>query len=371
MILVYVPCICSAMFLMSISARDMPFRYPMIFILHVVLALALAALGAWLGWKDALPTMAHFLEDSQRSNELLVFYTWVPFAWFAVPTLVVGTAQDIADTGPQILGFLLYLPLLDEARKLTMMWMAYCLLASARSLQLCMSHAGMKFQLTPFLLRILLLELAGLVAGRARIWYLSRQGTPLTSSYLDQCSRSKEVQPVDTADLQQEHQVIPYSYVPSGACGRAEMIARSVWHRRRLYKDELKGRLLWAVHLHAEKQLTSDVLLHILTFLHEPERPVTTFLGLLSDDNTSQISGSQRTRSQTLSSLSSVSLLRRSIPLKLRRIFELKGSSGGRREEEDEELEVESSNLQALPLVALSFGVMLGTASVSLNASGH
>ncbi|CAE7454971.1 unnamed protein product, partial [Symbiodinium necroappetens] len=242
--------------------------------------------------------MAHFLEDSHRSNELLVVYTWVPFAWFAWPTLVVGTAQDIADTGPQILGFLLYLPLLDDARKLTMMWMAYCFLASARSLQLCMSHAGMKAQLTPFLLRILLLELAGLVAGRARIWYLSRQGTPLTSSYLDQCSRTKEVQvqPVNSSDLQQEHQAIPHAYVPSGACGRAEMIARSIWHRRRLYKDELRGRLLWAVHLHAEKQLTSDLLLHILTFLQEPERPVTTFLGLLSDDNTSQISGSQRTR---------------------------------------------------------------------------
>ena len=51
------------------------------------------------------------------------------------------------------------------------MWMAYCFLASARSLQLCMSHAGMKAQLMPFLLRILLLELAGLVAGRARIWH--------------------------------------------------------------------------------------------------------------------------------------------------------------------------------------------------------
>ncbi|CAE7356094.1 unnamed protein product, partial [Symbiodinium microadriaticum] len=241
--------------------------------------------------------MAHFLEDSHRSNELLVVYTWVPFAWFAWPTLVVGTAQDIADTGPQILGFLLYLPLLDDARKLTMMWMAYCFLASARSLQLCMSHAGMKAQLMPFLLRILLLELAGLVAGRARIWYLSRQGTPLTSSYLDQCSRTKEVQvqPVNSSDLQQEHQAIPHAYVPSGACGRAEMIARSIWHRRRLYKDELRGRLLWAVHLHAEKQLTSDLLLHILSFLQEPERPVTTFLGLLSDDNTSQISGSQRT----------------------------------------------------------------------------
>ncbi|CAE7639146.1 unnamed protein product [Symbiodinium sp. CCMP2592] len=138
--------------------------------------------------------MAHFLEDSQRSNELLVFYTWVPFAWFAVPTLVVGTAQDIADSGPQILGFLLYLPLLEEARNLTMMWLAYCLLASARSLQLCMSHAGMKVQLTPFLLRILLLELAGFVAGRARIWYLSCKGTPLTSSYLDAASRSKDIQ---------------------------------------------------------------------------------------------------------------------------------------------------------------------------------
>ena len=35
--------------------------------------------------------MAHFLEDSHRSNELLVVYTWVPFAWFAWPTLVVGS----------------------------------------------------------------------------------------------------------------------------------------------------------------------------------------------------------------------------------------------------------------------------------------
>ena len=135
------------------------------------------------------------------------------------------------------------------------------------------------------------------------------------------------------------------------------------------YKAELIGRFIWAVHLHKQKQLNPDVLLRILAFLHETDRPFTSFLGLL-DDGMTQVSASHRTtqaRSQSLSSMSSRVFLQKVLPLRLQHLFAQPADTGAAGPDD----ETEASNLtgvSALPWVAAGLGFLLGAITVLQHA---
>mmetsp|Transcript_23361 Transcript_23361/g.55138 ORF Transcript_23361/g.55138 Transcript_23361/m.55138 type:complete len:395 (+) Transcript_23361:46-1230(+) len=366
-ILIYVPCLCAVMVALMMQGQDAPFRYRMIITLHIVMALILSAIGIWLWQKDALPSVAHFLEDPNRSNELIVLFAWIPLFGLAAPMLVIGSAQDIADTFLQVLGYLLYLPVLEEPLNVSVAWASYGGLAMARALQLCTSHAGMTVHLTPFLRHILQLELGVFVTMRTRIWYLGRQCSPLTLSSLKD---SAEVGPrFDSHRMRRRHVSEVPCIIPEKGLGYAAQMVQDVRGRRELYKAELIGQFIWAVHLHKQKQLNPDVLLRILAFLHETDRPFTSFLGLL-DDGMTQVSASHRTtqaRSQSLSSMSSIAFLQKVLPLRLQHLFAQPADTGAAGPDD----ETEASNLtgvSALPWVAAGLGFLLGAITVLQHA---
>ncbi|CAE7808958.1 unnamed protein product [Symbiodinium sp. CCMP2456] len=348
------------------QGQEAPFRYRTYLTLHIVMAFVLSAIGLWLWQKDALPSVAHFLEDPNRSNELIVLFSWIPLFGLAAPMLVIGSAQDIADTSLQVLGFLLYLPVLEEPLNVSVAWASYGGLAMARALQLCTSHSGMPVQLTPFLRHVLQLEFGVFVTMRTRIWYLGRQCSPLTLSSLKD---SAEVGPcVDRHSIRRRLVLQEPCVLPEQGLGFAARMVLDFRGRRELYKAELIGRFMWAVHLHKQKQLNPDVLLRILAFLQESDRPFTSFLGLL-DDGLTQVSASHRTtqaRSQSLSSMSSIAFLQKVLPLRLQRLFAQPADMGAA--EADDETEASMTGVSALPWVAAGLGFLLGAITVLQHA---
>ena len=181
---------CGILFCASVASGDdgTPPRYQAVFFLHVLLSVAFACYGTRLWWsRDSLPGLAHYLEDPRRSNDLLVYvFCWAPLLVLAFPMLVLGTAQDILDTSIQVVGGLMYIPLLDEPLALMLLYSFYsclCLIRLCSMATFTESQARI-WSISSLMLRTWLIEVVLFGLLRMRICYLSRARAPLTSSSL-------------------------------------------------------------------------------------------------------------------------------------------------------------------------------------------
>ena len=291
--------------------------------LYVILSFLLLVAGAWLQRTNSLSWLGHFLEDPRRSNDLLVLLSrWL--CPVAGATLVVGHAQDIVDVcSTFLLGFfVVYLPLLDEpSQQLVNLWVGLGGLAILRLLHLHLANGALDIEASGFLLRVLLSEILIFLTASFRMRCLSRNQVPLTSTVLE--GRGELQWPKKRPS--QQHG--PVDYMLDRQTGLAAAIVRDVWARRQQYKAELTGCFLWALHLRAQRPfLTSDLLMHILSFLQvlHPAKRTGTFATSAESQasQASQVSESWRSwaRQPSLSSsMSSATLLRRSLPSRLLR----------------------------------------------------
>ena len=187
--------------------------------------------------------------------------------------------QDICDTSIiLLLGFFcLYVPLLDESFQLVILWSCFPFLAGARLWHLRLSR-GASLRVTSFMLRTCAVELVFFGVLHARIWHLNRSRAPLTVKLLKEREMLQEDDGFKDSSEGIEPQTAPkkrrpIEYFPNRPNGDADKIVRSVWERRQRYKAELTGRFLWALHFHFKTDLSAALVLHVLSFLHESERP--------------------------------------------------------------------------------------------------
>ena len=340
MTLLYMPCICAAIYPLSALAGDVPARYRAGILLYIIILPFVVGLGMWLWSSNSLPSMAHFFEDPRRSNELVQLFCFLPLISHAAPMLFVGTAQDIADTSIQVTALLMYLPVLEEPLWPSTFWICHTLLGITRIWQLGYC-GGSVIQLTAFLRRTFLLEFLAWAIVRVRIWYLSRSWTPLTLSYLEahappQCEGLK---PLEGRTMQPELRLRrparegflpPVETVPARNNGDAIRRACEIVQRRQRHKDEIMGLLLWAAHSYLQSQLNPSILANILSFL-ECEPSYATSFGLLPDECNSQVSTIEEARTGvsiaiSATSLSSLSALRSvvpALPARLDKVFRL------------------------------------------------
>ncbi|CAE7241617.1 CngA, partial [Symbiodinium microadriaticum] len=295
-------------------------RFDYVAVIHLVGATVLITVGMILYKTNCLPSAAHYLEDPSCSSALCGWFSWLPMV-ATCPTLMTGGAQDIVVTCVDWIGaIILYVPLVEEPLSLMAAYVAYGSLAWARVVQLHLSEVDSRISVTPYFCRLIAVVGLTAIALQIRIRYLSLKGTPLTPDCLEARARTQfEADEVLLEQRQMLERFRTARYVQFGhGKGVAADREREVWSRRRLYKAELTGRLLWAIHLHRQSMLSSEVLDHILTFLYEPIRPVVNCIGLLADDGTSMISSTQDTVASSgvlssLSSLSSVAALRKAL----------------------------------------------------------
>lgn len=295
-------------------------RFDYVAVIHLVGATVLITVGMILYKTNCLPFAAHYLEDPSCSSALCGWFSWLPMV-ATCPTLMTGGAQDIVVTCVDWIGaIILYVPLVEEPLSLMAAYVAYGSLAWARVVQLHLSEVDSRISVTPYFCRLIAVVGLTAIALQIRIRYLSLKGTPLTPDCLEARARTQfEADEVLLEQRQMLERFRTARYVQFGhGKGVAADREREVWSRRRLYKAELTGRLLWAIHLHRQSMLSSEVLDHILTFLYEPIRPVVNCIGLLADDGTSMISSTQDTVASSgvlssLSSLSSVAALRKAL----------------------------------------------------------
>ena len=295
-------------------------RFDYLAAIHLASAMALMTVGMILSKTDCLPSAAHYLEDPRCSNALCGLFSWIPMCAIS-PILMTGSAEDIAVTFVDALGGItLFVPLVEEPLLVFVGYAAYVSIAYARILHLCSSEVDNCVSLTPYHCRLTAVLLLIVLFCQMRIRYLIMTWTQLTADRLEERTGTEsEAEP----QMLERSQLV---YVlDKRADGKAAEIERNVWSRRRLYKAELTGRLLWAIHFSRQMLPESEVLDHILAFLHEPVRPVTTYVGLLPHDRQSMISSTEHTIASSgvfsslssLSSLSSVAVLRKALSARL------------------------------------------------------
>ncbi|CAE6924168.1 unnamed protein product [Symbiodinium sp. CCMP2592] len=286
-----------------------------IFLLHCGASIFLIIVGIWMHWANSLQSVTHYLEDSRRSNEILVVLSWLPMLLSGWPLLFFGTSQDVANTFIQVAAFaFMYLPLLDSARELLLLWGCYSILVGARLWHLQMttvSPVGLSF----FMQRCFFCIAASFLYLHTRIWLLKRKMMPLTSSCLDECNR-RSFNSLDGPGGPDAVASLPVFNVD----GDAKLRALLVLQRRQLVKQQLIGQLVWAAHCQVHGLLPSTVLSHILSMVDvpDPSEADSATLGLLDDDYDllSQVS-SIRPTSTARSSVSSVTYLRSILPARL------------------------------------------------------
>ena len=322
MVFFITPWLASMGFIISRFDDDAAGRFDYLAVIHLGGAFVLMTFGMILYKMNCLPSAAHYLEDPSCSNALCGLFSWLPMVAIC-PTLVTGGAQEIAVTFGDCFGaIIMYVPLVEEPLSLMASYVAYASIAWARILHLCMSQVDSCISLTPYICRLVAVLVLTAIAFQIRLRYLSLKATPLTPDCLEARARTQseaEVVLREKRKMLESFQTRRYDDVQEGReNGMAADREREVWSRRRLYKAELTGRLLWAIHLHRQSMLSSEVLDHILTFLYEPIRPVVNCVGLLADDGRSMISSTQDTVASSgvlssLSSLSSVAALRKAL----------------------------------------------------------
>ncbi|CAE7562196.1 unnamed protein product [Symbiodinium sp. CCMP2592] len=328
----YLPLLGSIVAGVSGSADDSPSRFQAFPLFHFLGAVVLVSVGVLLWKKNSLPSVAHYFEDPLCSNALCECFSWLPIA-VTCPMLVTGHAQDIALTFLDMFSAtVMYAPLLEAPLQLIARYAAYTGLACARMLHLMISDPDSHISLPPYIFELLLVGACAAMALQIRLRYLSLKSTPLTPECLEESSRSTATgrgsshrclqttqEPMWLRSKAGRHRQTPQEYMPLMADrnrGEAGVRFHKVWMRRQRYKAEVMGRLLWAIHMVRQTELTSEVLDNIISFLHESERPVTEYVGLLWEDARSMISGSRYAVSSStcaFSSLSSVALLRTAV----------------------------------------------------------
>ncbi|CAE7572534.1 unnamed protein product [Symbiodinium pilosum] len=294
-------------------------NYTAVLLLHAVLLVCLIAVGIWLKVQNTLHSVAHYLEDTKRSNDLLVVCSWAPLLAYLLPMLFLGDAQGLSDTFMTVIGyFLLYVPVLDSPYTTVSGYTAYSCLAGFRIVRL--SSQG-SIPVSNFFTRTIVIGIGGMIAMHVRLRYLSKSRTPLTPQTLEVAGsdpggghhQAEEIYNPLHSRLRQRR---PYpSPLPDdllgGARGQdAARIGLAILRRRQQDKSTMIGQFLWAVHLFRKQWLSPDVLAHIMDFL-DCSRSVTNYVGLLRDDSSSQVSSRQDRESSThaTSSLTSVTAL--------------------------------------------------------------
>ena len=320
MVFVVTPWLAGSAFIISRLDGTAPGRFDYLAVLHLAGAVALMTIGMILSKTNCLPSAAHYLEDPRCSNALCGLFSWLPMGAIC-PTLLTGSAQDVAFTFADVFGAItLSVPLVEEPLSVIACYAAYASIACARILHLSSSDVGNCISLTPFQCRLIAVLVATVLFCQMRIRYLIMTWTQLTADRLEECTGTEsEAESQKMEKSQQSQLVYAQDY---RVHGNAAEIERNVWRRRQLYKAELTGRLLWAIHLHRQMLLSSDVLANILAFLYEGVRPVTNYVGLLSQDGRSMVSSTQHTIASSgvfssLSSLSSVAVLRKALSAQL------------------------------------------------------
>lgn len=300
-------------------------------LLHAVLMPVVIGIGVWMKLNNSLHSLAHYLEDAGRSNDLLVACSWAPLLLYLVPMLFIGDASGLTDTYMTVIGyFLLYVPVLDTPYYSLVSYAAYSCLACIRILQLRPLEG---VPVSRFFMRTVLLGIFGKLALRMRLWHLSKSRTALTPQTLQNaaaeplaCGESTMVasrepyNPMHANLRRRPLQVCPVSDTLKGS--RAASIHLNILRRRRQDKELLIGQFLWAVHFFRANTVAPDSLAHILSFV-DCARSDTNYVGLLRDDTSSQVSSRQDRESSThaTSSLTSVSALRHDLALRIGRLL--------------------------------------------------
>ena len=132
MLLGLVPTLCTLSVFAAACAGELDnSNYTAVLLLHAVLLLFLIGLGLWMKLQNTLHSITHYLEDAQRSNDLLVACSWAPLLLYLLPMLIWGDAPGISDTFMTVIGyFLLYVPVLDSPCYTLACYTAYSCLAA-------------------------------------------------------------------------------------------------------------------------------------------------------------------------------------------------------------------------------------------------
>jgi len=339
MLLGLVPTLCTLSVILAAVAGELKnSNYTAVLLLHVVLLLVVIGIGLWMKVNNSLDSFVHYLEDTQRSNDLLVACSWAPLLLHLVPMLFIGDANGLTDTYMTVIGyFLLYVPVLDTPYYSFVSYAAYSCLACIRILQLRPTEG---VPVSGFFVRTVVLGIFGKVALRTRLWHLSKSRTPLTPQALSlQSLQSAAGEPGACGESSMDASREPYNPMhanlrrrPLQVCrvsdgfmatrGGAARIHLSILRRRQQDKELLIGQFLWAVHFFRANALAPDSLVHILSFV-DCTRSDTNYVGLLHDDASSQVSSRQDRESSThaTSSLTSVSALRHDLATRLGRLL--------------------------------------------------
>eukprot|EP00439_Symbiodinium_sp_Y106_P056419 s53_g7.t3 len=134
MLLGLVPALCTLSVILAAVAGELKnSNYTGVLLLHVVLLLVVIGIGLWMKVNNSLDSFVHYLEDTQRSNDLLVACSWAPLLLHLVPMLFIGDANGLTDTYMTVIGyFLLYVPVLDTPYYSFVSYAAYSCLACIR-----------------------------------------------------------------------------------------------------------------------------------------------------------------------------------------------------------------------------------------------
>ncbi|CAE7358517.1 unnamed protein product, partial [Symbiodinium sp. CCMP2592] len=310
MMLCCVPAASVSLRMYSICASDSLKGFQATFLLHCVASIFLVIVGIWMHWANSLQSVTHYLEDSRRSNEVLVILSWFPMILPGWPVLFFGTSQDVAEGFLPVAAFAFtHLPLLDSARELLLLWGCYSSLLGARLWHLQMTTMS-PVGVSCFMRRSSFVIAAVFLYLHMRIWFLKRKMVPLTSACLEETHRRS----FKRSDAMPQ--------LPGLDSGSDAMLrARLVLQRRQLAKQQLIGQLVWAAHCHARGLLPSAVLSHIFSFVDVPvpSEDASAALGLLDDDYElfSQVSSIHASSTTARSSMSSVTYLRSILPARL------------------------------------------------------
>ena len=149
-ILALVPALCTLSVILAAVAGELKnSNYTAVLLLHAVLMPVVIGIGVWMKLNNSLHSLAHYLEDAGRSNDLLVACSWAPLLLYLVPMLFIGDASGLTDTYMTVIGyFLLYVPVLDTPYYSLVSYAAYSCLACIRILVFVLTclHSGIHCQ---------------------------------------------------------------------------------------------------------------------------------------------------------------------------------------------------------------------------------
>ena len=192
-----------------------------------------------------MPGLAHYLEDPRRSNDLLVYvFCWAPWLVLAFPMLALGTAQDILDTSIQVVGGLMYIPLLDEPLPLILLWSFYSCLCLIRVCSMAASSESQSVSMSSFLVQAWLTEVVLFALLRMRICYLTCACAPLTSSYLTKfaaADSTPEGASITKNQLPRRRKVRPEHLICDPRSTDAARRAHAILMRKEQFKSILLG----------------------------------------------------------------------------------------------------------------------------------